>query len=555
MSASQPMPSSAGPLGRHRPRGGPLGSSTPAPPFKKPALQRTVSSPFQVLSASVRNASNPFDRLSSPVTASLPVNFTNMQGTFLEDDDDSQNNSDDVSDDKNDSSLRVFSFSQPILSRPTRPEELGSDYDTEVDDDDDQDDSDGMTTSVNYNSQSKLHEALEQSLRSSTITPQEELELPNIPGEKGKKSQSETKTTAHLPLDWTLKSSLSITSHDSFEWCDAGPVTDEIDALHLFNKISLPLPLSASSLVATGSAEPVCETASSRVQVMSTLHHWIYPANAPDAIQARTIGRLLKNAANMSQKERDSIVEIFTRNSEWYVHPTIGIYIVFEVLPDITGTKAKEHIGAKHDLDSDNDEDDSSMIEGCDKDDSGHASISGRASGGASQRTAPTPSNVLHFKGRMRVHALFDFLLNYKPEVDESRLYHSPSLIASVPFLHSSLKRAQLSKSRQISKQVPGTDRIERTNRIDVQGIILPTQLKKLLELMAKQQTSTGYSFQASSLPITHGINLRPLVEDPAKINDNQILLGEQRHLVSQRGQDHHTFDPTNKLYSWNTTS
>ncbi|KAG0223759.1 hypothetical protein BGW42_005546 [Actinomortierella wolfii] len=435
MSASQPMPSSAGPLGRHRPRGGPLGSSTPAPPFKKPALQRTVSSPFQVLSASVRNASSPFDRLSSPVTASLPVNFTSMQGTFLEDDDDSQNNSDDVSDDKNDSSLRVFSFSQPILSRPTRPEELGSDYDTEVDDDDDQDDSDGMTTSVNYNSQSKLHEALEQSLRSSTITPQEELELPNIPSESGKKSQSETKTTAHLPLDWTLKSSLSITSHDSFEWCDAGPVTDEIDALHLFNKISLPLPLPTSSLVATDSAEPVCETASSRVQVMSTLHYWIYPANAPDAIQARTIGRLLKNAANMSQKERDSIVEIFTRNSE------------------------------------------------C------------------------------------------------------------------------SLKRAQLSKSRQISKHVPGTDRIERMNRIDVQGIILPTQLKKLLELMAKQQMSTGYSFQASSLPITHGINLRPLVEDPAKINDNQILLGEQRHLVSQRGQDHYTFEPKNNLYSWNSTS
>ncbi|KAF9155019.1 hypothetical protein DFQ26_009863, partial [Actinomortierella ambigua] len=228
--------------------------------------------------------------------------------------------------------------------------------------------------------------------------------------------------------------------------------------------------------------------------------------------------------------------------------------IFFEALPDIVGTVAQDHIGAKHDLDDDGDEDEVGMIEDNDKDDSGHASISGKKSS-SSERKSPTPlSNVLHFKGRMRVHALFDFLLNYRPEVEEERLYHSPALIASVPFLHGSLKRAQLSKSRQVSKQVPGTDRIERENRIDVQGIILPAQLKRLLELMATQQTNTGFTFQATSQPITHGVNLRPLAE---KGIDSQggAADGEQQPLISQRGQDQYGYDPSSKLFSWTPTS
>ncbi|KAF9165012.1 hypothetical protein DFQ26_000734 [Actinomortierella ambigua] len=321
MSASQPTPSTVSPHGRYRPRGGLPGSSTPTPPFKKPTLQRTVSSPFQVLNASIRTTRNPFERLaSSPATASLPVNFTSMHGSGLEednDDDGDQVHSEERDgDNKDDSSLRLFSLSQPPSFRPSRPEELDSDYDTEVDDDHDGGSEKDMLATLNHpTTRSKLHDALEQSLRASSITPIQELDLPSGPSDgRVRKDHMKIKTTLHLPLDWTLKSSLSLTSKDSFEWCDYGPVADEIDALHLFNKASLPATLTTLPAV----TEPTDETASSRVLVMSALYHWIYPVNAPDAVQARTIGRLLKNATNMSQKERGSIVEIFTRNSEWY---------------------------------------------------------------------------------------------------------------------------------------------------------------------------------------------------------------------------------------------
>ncbi|KAF9976328.1 hypothetical protein BGZ73_008758 [Actinomortierella ambigua] len=526
MSASQPAPSTVNPYGRYRPRGGPLGSATPTPPFKKPTLQRTVSSPFQVLSASVRTTRNPFERLGPPTTASLPVNFTNMHGSGLDEldeDDDDQGNSDEEDRDKDDSSLGLFSFSRPPPLRTSRPDEPGSDYDTEVDDDhDDHDDPDDMLDSTGHqNKRSKLHEALEQSLRSSTITPMQELELPSGSMEGRKKGHTETKSTAHLPLDWTLKSSLSITSQDSFKWCDYGPVTDEIDALHLFNKASLPASLLASSTVATNS-EPTCETASSRVQ---------------------------SESVSLSG-ELEAILTHSTRGLQETLNRE---HIFFEALPDIVGMVAHDHIGAKHDLDGDGGEDEVSMGEDLDKNDSGHASISSKETSTSARKTTPPPSNVLLFKGRMRVHALFDFLLNYKPEVEEARLYHSPALIASVPFLHGSLKRAQLSKSRQVSKQVPGTDRIERENRIDVQGVILPNQLKKLLEVMAQQQTNTGFTFQATSQTITHGLNLRPLAE---KDTDNQSNAeGEPQLLTSQRGQDQYRYNPTSRLFSWSPAS
>lgn len=119
-----------------------------------------------------------------------------------------------------------------------------------------------------------------------------------------------SKTTVTLPVDWTLKSSISITSPDSLTWCDQILPMDEIDALQHF--------ISSQKAFCNLQNESGLDLGPSpRTRVLSATYHWIYPTNSPSVHQAQNISKLLKNANNMSSSDKTTITELFSRSAEW----------------------------------------------------------------------------------------------------------------------------------------------------------------------------------------------------------------------------------------------
>jgi len=112
------------------------------------------------------------------------------------------------------------------------------------------------------------------------------------------------------PLDWTLKTSFSITSQETLTWCDQGTPRDDITALQSF----------VSDPPSNTSTPNTNLTSSARSRLLSTTHYWMYPANNPSISQAKNISKLLKNAGNMSSSDKNSIMDLFSKASEWQVH-------------------------------------------------------------------------------------------------------------------------------------------------------------------------------------------------------------------------------------------
>jgi hypothetical protein len=89
----------------------------------------------------------------------------------------------------------------------------------------------------------------------------------------------------------------------------------------------------------------------------------------------------------------------------------------------------------------------------------------------------------LEFKTNAAVHGLFDFLLNWTDPRLDVRCSKSPLILCPVPFLHSELNQAQVSKSVVKSKD-------SKTNlyKLCITGIVLPQSLNKLLKMVHQNQ-------------------------------------------------------------------
>ncbi|KAF9374834.1 hypothetical protein CPC16_001052 [Podila verticillata] len=459
-----------------------------------------MSSPFQVVSSTMASTKNPFEKLtqscafaspSSRGSASLPEAYSGLE---IKENDESE---DEIMDPNR--TLQMFSFSQP--SQPK------ADPDPEESDDEDEDE--GVKEEEEqaiqeqneldekrptpFDSQRRirrpqLHEALEMSLnRKSVVT--KELEVPTILKDATKTASTKYTKRSTPPLDWALKTSMSITSPDDLSWCDQRSSSEDIAALQWFNSEQHPQ---------TSTADPE----SARRRLMAAAYHWTYPTNAPSIPQAQSINRLLKSATNMTANDKASISEMFSRSSECF--------------------------SSKHDL------------EGSDDDEPGEISIlKGKPFQLPKEKGL---SDTLLFKSNAEVHGLFTYLLNLKASYEDGFLYQSPCLISSTPFLHAALKRAQISKCRVVSRPVEGSERVQKEYRVEIQGTLLPLAVKVIWAVFT-DRLATKCSFNATSDPRSHGLNLRPLHD----------LSDDGEMFVSPKALDQLRFDKDSHEYAWPT--
>ncbi|KAK3815308.1 MAG: hypothetical protein J3Q66DRAFT_207427 [Benniella sp.] len=529
--------------------------STEGSPFKRPSFSRTLTTPFQVLNPSLKNVRNPFEKLTlGPTTETF--NSGHAKERYLEDEalDPSQ-------------TLNLFSLSQSTST---------SFKTTDIKEEDSEDDD------IGDNIEETDHDLVDQGASkhsmpgNNDILPDQELSASEILGGSSKKLKADYKVSSTAPLDWTLKTSFSITSQETLTWCDQGTPRDDITALQSF--ISDPPSLKGRG--SNTSTPNASLTSSARSRLLSTTHYWMYPANNPSISQAKNISKLLKNAGNMSSSDKNSIMDLFSKASEWkqafkalyqscrngacpyfyYVgsawtilfqhgsislsgemeatltHSTPGLRkvledeeIKFERLPDVTGKTTIHYFSSKHDLDKLDDDLEPTQVKT-------------PLQVPLTQSSDRNLSNTLLFKGQLDVHGLFSYLLNMKTSYEDGFLYQSPNLIANVPFLHAALKRAQVTKCRVVSKPIEGTDKMQKEFRIDIQGTLLPTSVKELCNLVADQQGAAGYSCTAASDARSFGLNLRPLTCEESSQADA---------LTSPKALDQLRYDGGLQHYSW----
>ncbi|KAF9361575.1 hypothetical protein BGX26_001580 [Mortierella sp. AD094] len=520
-----------------------------------------MSSPFQVLSPSLKNTRNPFEKLSQPTVKDLSGSPPNSS-TSLEED------LEDEALDPN-QTLKMFSISQSATtSLSEAANTLGDSGDEGLYEELDQEPA--PMTSLNLSdpvskdilsldsAKPRLRDALAMSAAHKKPSSIQELLAPESSGSSSKKSKVEFKTSHSAPLDWTLKNSLSITSPDSLSWCDQSSAMDEIEALQYFVSNSGKLSNTNYSVNSAGDI-----VMSSRTRILSATYHWIYPANTPTITQAQSINKLMNNASNLPSSEKRNISDLFSRSAEWkqsftalyqscrngacpyfyyvgtvwtilFKHGSISTSseieailtnstpglrevlereeIKFERLPNAARKTTVHNFSSKHDLEN-FEEDDMESI---------------------SKSTASS----------LDVHGLFSYLLNLKPSYEDGFLHQSPNLIAGVPFLHAALKRAQISKCRIVSRHIEGTDKMQTEFRVDVQGTLLPMSVKELHEVFAGQQRATGYTCTASSEARSLGMNLRPLLSD-------QMKSPEIAPFVSPKALDQLRYNHNLKQFSW----
>ncbi|KAF9940497.1 hypothetical protein BGZ67_007467 [Mortierella alpina] len=417
----------------------------------------------------------------------------------------------------------------------------------------------------------RLHEALEMSLNPNKPHLADELLAPATLDIATKRTGSEVKTSTTLPVDWSLKSSFSITSRDSLSWCDQGTTLDDIEALQHF----------LAGCAFAGSHESKIQQSrllSPRTRLLSATYHWCYPANNPTVPQAQSVSKMLKNSGNMSASEKTNVTDLFSRSSEWkqafaalyqscrngacpyfyylgsawsilFLHGSVSTSgqieailtnstpglrkvleddeIKFLRLPTMGGKVTIHSLSSKHDLERLDDE-----------------------SGSLTKTPFQMPSkqdlsDTLLFKSQVEVHGLFGYLLNLKTSYEDGYLYQSPTLIAGVPFLHAALKRSQMTKCKTISKHIEGTNQIQREFRVEMEGILLPTSVEALHCVFQDQQQPTGYTCITSSDARSHGLNLRPLALDPRGVKDTNDTF------VSAKALDHLQYDQRLRLFSW----
>ncbi|KAF8930638.1 hypothetical protein BGZ47_000459 [Haplosporangium gracile] len=520
------------------------------PPFAKRPFTRTMSSPFQVVTTSLKGTKNPFEKLAvAPYKSTSNSLSTDCAALHIDED-----QTEDLQDESMDptKTLQMFSFSQHSAATTTIAAKEPS---LESDDDDEDDNADRLQddlTEDTYDTSLK-HEA-------------------NSPGLRRPRLQE------------ALEMSLHRKYRTSLTWCDHILPTDEIDALQHF--------ISRQKTFSSPQNEPRLDLGlSPRTQILSATYHWIYPTNAPSVHQAQNISKLLKNASNMSSSDKTTITELFSRSAEWkqsfraiyqsfrngacpyfyYVgtswtvlfqhgsvslsgepealltNSTPGLWkalkdedINYEQLENLSGKVAVTHFSSKHDLDylEDQDQDETSI---------------------PSSSSSPIPfqlpqkkdlSSTLLFRGHVDVHGLFSYLLNMKTSYEDGFLYQSPNLIAGVPFLHAALKRAQVSKCKMVSRPVQGTDKMQMEYRIEIHGIVLPNSAKYLYQTFAVQQRPVGYSCISTSDARSHGLNLRPLHSETTD-TDTETSTRLADTLASAKSLDQFRYDYTQQQYVW----
>ncbi|KND04002.1 uncharacterized protein SPPG_01450 [Spizellomyces punctatus DAOM BR117] len=122
-------------------------------------------------------------------------------------------------------------------------------------------------------------------------------------------------------------------------------------------------------------------------------------------------------------------------------------------------------------------------------DDGSKTSDGGESSG---QLDRSKEKHPLRFNGYANVHRLFNFLLNWKEPQTERRAMQLPTLLCATPFMNASLKTAKILKNEKVRyndvEDPVGGKMIETMHKLQISGFILPTSAYDMLTLLRAQQ-------------------------------------------------------------------
>ncbi|KAF9140512.1 hypothetical protein BG015_001604 [Linnemannia schmuckeri] len=478
------------------------GTDANGPPFAKRPFTRTMSSPFQVVTTSLKGTKNPFEKLavapSKPASNSLSTDYA-----ALHIDEDQTDDLQDESMDPN-RTLQMFSFSQNSAATTiiaTKEPSLESG-------DDDEDNTD------------QLQDNLTEDTHDTSLKPET-----NSPGLRRPRLQE--------ALEMSL-SSISITSSDSLTWCDHISPTDEIDALQHF--------ISSQKTFSSPQNEPRLDLGlSPKTRVLSATYHWIYPTNTPSVHQAQNISKLLKNASNMSSSDKTAITELFSRSAEWK-QSFRAIYQSFRngACPYFYYVGTSWTILFQH----------------------GSVSLSGESE---ALLTNSTPGlwkalkdedinyeQLENLGGKVAVtHFSSKHDLDHLEDQDQDETQPATTDALTYPFYLLMLTmKLQISKCKMVSRPVQGTDKMQKEYRIEIHGIVLPNSVKDLYQTFAAQQRPGGYSCISTSDARSHGLNLRPLHSETAD-TDMETSTRLAGIFASAKSLDQFRYDYTLQQYIW----
>ncbi|KAL1923515.1 uncharacterized protein VTP21DRAFT_8495 [Calcarisporiella thermophila] len=345
-----------------------------------------------------------------------------------------------------------------------------------------------------------------------------------------------------LPFDWTLKTFYMFRSFSSFAWCEDGRLRGirETDGLEKFIKGEPLKPISKL---------PTNPTLIHQQEFEKCLYHYEYPASDPSPMHITLMTRLFARKHNLKPEEKEEMEHYFKLEEEWqqsfqslywslrnqkcpYFYYINQEFSVLFLSPEMQLSREpmailnRSTVGLRHALEREGIEfslpfhkqkhehildEEASLDEGEaekireDLEELESLQRNSTLFGQSSNKHIDnTEQSLLHFRGHLAVHSLFNFLFNWHELRSENRARGCPKLISPCAFLNASLKRATIVKNNSLK-----TTGNEIIYRLDIRGILLPSSLHYLGRLFSVSQRNE-WSCGATSDDRTLGFRMPP---------------------------------------------
>jgi hypothetical protein len=142
--------------------------------------------------------------------------------------------------------------------------------------------------------------------------------------------------------------------------------------------------------------------------------------------------------------------------------------------------------------------------------------------------------SVLFFTGHESIHGLYDFLLN--------ATYHddTPTLLAPVSFVNSTLKQAKIKSNGSFSRIAEGKAGMETHYALELEGPLLPSGLIQLCQVLKQAQKET-FSALFKTLSNTVGMNFTEESSTSASPSSSPVKLLPDNLSVMKQFQERST--------------
>ncbi|KNC49176.1 uncharacterized protein AMSG_05156 [Thecamonas trahens ATCC 50062] len=299
-----------------------------------------------------------------------------------------------------------------------------------------------------------------------------------------------------MPRDWSIKSSLRFTSTSSFDWAE--PLSADALAAGTIGFARSELP------AVTPGEEPA---AGVEANLAAALLYWRYPeSDVPSDLV--TLGTFASDKAPaLRSGDEKALADFFALRREAWRSALLSLYALFKrgAVPYFYFETAERTIlfrpgGA---VVSSSTTGFRALLTQADVPFHSPLPVAAGAESVHPLVEDETPTSALVVESKAGVHALFNFLLNYKRR---RRPLTVPVLLAPGPFLNASMKSLHVANNGVIKRAKAHESGVEALYCLDIGGPILPTALTAILHLFAHTQ-GADYEAALRTAPNTLAMN------------------------------------------------